>query len=200
MIIDAADLAPDPRSVPEPLVPPDPPLRDGDVLLRPWRIGDAEAVFRACQDPEIHEWVGTPWPYERHHAESFVSGRFGGWSDGSAPLAIVDAETDTVLGAITVHAPVEVRASVGYWLTAEARGRGVATRALRLISRWALEELPIARLQLYTLVGNDRSGAVAERAGFSREGVLRSWELHDGRPVDVVMYALVKTDDRSPGE
>lgn len=178
----------------EPLVPPDTPLQDGDVRLRPWRIGDAEAVYQACQDPEIHRWVGTPWPYEPHHAEDFVSGRFGGWVDGAAPLAIVDSASDAVLGSITVHPPWEVRASVGYWLAPNARGRGVATRALRLVAAWALAEMPIQRLQLYTLVGNDRSGAVAERAGFVREGVLRSYALHDGRPVDVVMYSLVRAD------
>ena len=194
LLVDVAAPGRDARRVREPLVPPDPPLVDGDVELRPWRIGDVDAVFEACQDPEIRRWVPIPWPYERHHAEGFVSGRFGGWADGSAPLAIVDSGTDAVLGAMTVHPPRDLRASVGYWLAPWARGRGVATRALRLVAHWALQEMPIARLQLYTLIGNDRSGAVAERAGFTREGVLRNWDLHNGQPVDVVMYSLVRAD------
>jgi RimJ/RimL family protein N-acetyltransferase len=180
--------------VARPLVPVDPPLRDGDVVLRPWRRADADAVYRACQDPEIHRWVPIPEPYEHHHAEGFVNGEFGGWSDGSAPFCIADADSDEMLGAITVHPPHDITASVGYWLAPEARGRGVITRALRLASRWAFEELPIQRLQLYTLVGNDRSGAAALRAGFTREGVLRNWELHRGIPVDVVMYSLTRAD------
>jgi RimJ/RimL family protein N-acetyltransferase len=185
-------------AVAESLVPPDPPLQDGDVVLRPWRRADADAVFRACQDPEIHRWVPIPQPYERRHADGFVSGEFGGWADGSAPFCIADAATDEVLGAITVHEPQDITASVGYWLAPWARGRGVITRALRLVSRWSFEELPIQRLQLYTLVGNDRSGAVALRVGFTREGVLRNWELHRGVPVDIVMYSLVRGDLTPP--
>jgi len=178
----------------EPLVPPDPPLRDGDIQLRTWRIDDADAVLRACQDPEIPRWIPLPQPYLRHHAEDFVTGRFGDWADGAAPFAIVDAATDRLLGAITLHPREGSHASVGYWLAPEARGRGVMTRAVRLVSRWAFEVLPIARLQLYTLVGNEQSGAVARRAGFTREGILRRWDDEDGIARDVVMFSLIRED------
>ena len=75
-----------------------------------------------------------------------------------------------------------------------ARGRGLATAALRLVSRWALRDLGVARVQLTTHLDNAASQRAAERAGFQREGVLRSWEELRGRRVDLVMYSLVAAD------
>jgi RimJ/RimL family protein N-acetyltransferase len=88
------------------------------------------------------------------------------------------------------------RATVGYWLLPEVRGRGLATRAVRLISQWALINLEVARLGLLTEEANVRSQRVAELAGFHREGVLRSWTEINGRRVDYVSYSLLPADLR----
>jgi len=76
----------------------------------------------------------------------------------------------------------------------EARGRGVATRALRLIAAWAVEEIGAGRVQLYTDPANEASQRVAEKAGFRREGMLRSWTEIKGSRRDVVMYSLLPDD------
>ena len=78
----------------------------------------------------------------------------------------------------------------------EARGRGVATRALRLAARWILGHEGIERLQLRTDALNVPSQRVAEKAGFRREGVLRSVHYNPrlGRRIDFVMFSLL------PGE
>jgi [ribosomal protein S5]-alanine N-acetyltransferase len=84
---------------------------------------------------------------------------------------------------------------IGYWCAADARGRGVTTRALRLLSKHSLEELGLERLELITDPDNRASQRVAEKVGFQREGVLRSHLLHpDGRRRDSVMFSLL------PGE
>ena len=86
------------------------------------------------------------------------------------------------------------RATFGYWVVREARGRGVAKRALRLLSRWALNEHGLARVQLIVEPENVASIRVAENAGFQREALLRSYiELH-GRRRDVYLYALFADD------
>ena len=97
-----------------------------------------------------------------------------------------------MLGSIARHRRAEHRVEFGYWLAPEARGRGIATRALRLIAGWSLAGGYI-RLELFTHPDNIPSGRVAERAGFTREGLRRAWDLdRDGNPVDGVFYALVR--------
>ena len=85
------------------------------------------------------------------------------------------------------------RGRIGYWVAAPARGRGICTRALRLLSGWALGELALQRLDLITDPDNVASQRVAEKVGFRREGVLRSHLRHpDGRIRDSVMFFLLR--------
>ena len=80
------------------------------------------------------------------------------------------------------------------WSRAPARGRGVATAAVRLLADWMLREWRPARMQLTTSVDNPASQRVAERAGFRREGVLRAWAENRGRRVDLAMYSRLPGD------
>ena len=75
-----------------------------------------------------------------------------------------------------------------------ARGRGVITRALGLVARWAFDDLGIERLQLTTHVDNPASQRVAEKCGFQREGLLRKYGLQRGERVDLVMFARLPGD------
>lgn len=169
-------------------------LTDGTVTLRPWQPDDAPAVYAACQDPLIARFAPIPQPYTEADAHGFVEGARRAWeSEGERPFAIVDASTGVLLGAISRHGPHGHRAGFGYWLAPQARGRGIATRALRLVTEWTLATTNAIRLELYTMTDNDASGRVAERAGFTREGIRRAWELgRDGRPMDVVFYVRVR--------
>jgi RimJ/RimL family protein N-acetyltransferase len=82
---------------------------------------------------------------------------------------------------------------IGYWLARPARGRGIVTRAVVLLCRYAFDELGLARLELIADPDNAASQRVAEKAGFRREAVLRSHILHpDGRRRDSVMFGLVR--------
>jgi RimJ/RimL family protein N-acetyltransferase len=116
--------------------------------------------------------------------------------DERHPFAVADAETGELLGSIDMGVNSQgYRGHIGYWVAAEARGKGVCTHALRLLARWALEELHLQRLELITDPDNVASQRVAERVGFRREGVLRAHLRHpDGRIRDSVMFSLL------PGE
>ena len=171
-----------------------PVLSDGVVNLRAWRPDDARAVFEACQDPDIARFIPIPQPYTiedgtwfvTHAAEDSIAGP-------SAHFAIVDPATDAVLGSISRHGPNGHRAMIGYWLAREARGRGLATRAVRLLLDWTFETTDVIRMELYTDVANERSGRVAIRAGFEPEGTRRAWDLdRNGRPVDAAFYVLIR--------
>jgi RimJ/RimL family protein N-acetyltransferase len=167
-------------------------LRDGDLELRPWREADVPALVDACNDPEIPRWIPViPQPYTEADALAFVRGELSTAPEHSFAIT----QGGQVLGAIGMTVNQSRGASIGYWCAAGARNRGVVTRALRLIVRWGLEELELARLALITDPDNIASQRVAEKVGFRREGVLRSHLLHpDGRLRDSVMFSLL------PGE
>ena len=163
-------------------------LREGTILLRPWREEDAPAVCAACQDPEIQHWMPLiPRPYTLDDARAFVSGEL---ALGPHQYAIeVDRE---VVGSIGMRVNENATGHVGYWCAREARGRGIVPRALRRLARYAFEDLELGRLELITDPDNMASQRVAEKAGFQREGVLRSHLLHpDGRRRDSVMFSLL---------
>jgi RimJ/RimL family protein N-acetyltransferase len=152
--------------------------------------------MRICADPEISRWTRIPSPYTEEHARTWIEQTVRDWDrrEGEAAFAVTEAEGDAVVGAIGLRLLREeygVRGSVGYWVAGEARGRGVATDALKLVSRWGLRQLGLRRLELVTDPENTGSQRVAEKAGFSREGLLRSY-LHvpNGRR-DVVMFSLL---------
>jgi RimJ/RimL family protein N-acetyltransferase len=173
-------------------------LRDEVIRLRPWRMEDAPAVVAACQDAAISYWI--PWvpsPYTNEDAERFLRGCLES-GDERWPFAIEDDETGALLGSIDMFLNGErYRGHIGYWVAAPARGRGVCTRALRLLVVWALESLELQRLELITDPGNTASQRVAEKVGFLREGVLRSHLRHpDGRRRDSVMFSLLRGEVR----
>ncbi|MGH3017003.1 MAG: GNAT family N-acetyltransferase [Gaiellaceae bacterium] len=182
---------------------PDLPLTDGTVLLRPWTDADVPAVAEACRDPEIARWIDDiPAPYTRADARAYVAACRRGWKDGSLwAFAVTDAATGEVLGSCGVgwqDHPHGV-AEIGYWVRAGARGRGVATRAVRLASEWAFEEGGVQRLQLRADELNAASQRVAVNAGFQREGVLRSarYSRRQRRRVDFVMFSRLAGEDGS---
>jgi RimJ/RimL family protein N-acetyltransferase len=89
-------------------------------------------------------------------------------------------------------------AETGYHVVPEARGRGLATAGLRLLARWTFAELEVGRLQLTTHLDNLASQRVAEKAGFTREGVLRAWVDQRGERVDLIMWSLLPGDPMTP--
>lgn len=170
------------------------------MTLRPWTESDVPAIAEACADEEIALWLDQiPQPYGRADARAYVRSSTLAWREGTnANFAVTDAGSGEALGSVGIRWEdwQQSIAEVGYWVKREARGRGAATRALRLVSRWALETVGIARLQLRADVDNRGSQVVAERAGFVREGVLRSsrYNPRRRRRVDFVLYSLL------PGE
>jgi RimJ/RimL family protein N-acetyltransferase len=164
-------------------------LEDGDIALRPYTEDDVPAITAACQDPEIPRWTSVPSPYTEEDARRFVRGL-----EDVYAFAVVDTATDELLGSVGFGLEADGRAGFGYWTRKEARGRDVASRALRLLTRWAAREHGLARLQLIVEPANVASQRVAEKAGFRREGLLRSYIELKGTRRDVYLYALLPED------
>jgi len=168
------------------------PRSDGVISLRPWSEADVDEMV-ACLDgdEEISRWLEQiPQPYTPADAQAFLS------RTDETTFAVVDAEDGGVLGGIGVKwNDAHDVAEIGYWARLEARGRGVTTRALKLASSLAFEA-GAARVQLRADVENVSSRRVAEKAGFTAEGVLREahWNPRLGRRQSWVMYSVL------PGE
>ncbi|HET8893072.1 MAG TPA: GNAT family protein [Gaiellaceae bacterium] len=168
------------------------PRSDGVVALRPWTAADAPALVDCVDgDEAITEWLDRiPQPYTLADAFAYIGGV------GEQAFAVTDAGDGTVLGSIALRWNDDHDvAEVGYWLRSAARGRGITTRALRLVTKIAFGE-GAARVQLRAAVGNDASRRVAEKGGFRLEGVLRSahWSPRLQRRLDWAMYSLLRDD------
>ena len=152
-----------------------PTLRDDDLVLRPKRPDDADALTAACQDPEIARWTFVPSPYTRADAERFIAISAEEAAAGTGVhLLATDATDDRVLGSFSVMEIDRERGSgeIGYWVAAGARGRGIATRATRLLADWARDELGLTRIEILPHKDNTPSRRVAEKLGFRDTGAL----------------------------
>lgn len=183
------------------IVLPADPLVDGPTALRPWREEDIGSLVTACQDPEIPRWTSVPDNYTVSDARAYMLHRYDAIHTGTAaPFAVVDPADDRhLLGSISLMRFdwQNARGEVGYWLAREARGQGHATRAVRLISDWGISALGLERIELLASTGNLASQRVAERSGYVREAVLRSYLRGKSGRQDMVMFALLSPRRRS---
>ncbi|SCF09230.1 Protein N-acetyltransferase, RimJ/RimL family [Micromonospora haikouensis] len=174
-------------------------LTDGVVTVRPVGPDDAEALFALHSLPEVvanrvPPRAPTPADVERRC-------RLAGtrWLAGeAADLAIVDAHTGELAGGCMLYHDEQAtgQAMVGFSLLPAGRGRGLATRAVRLVTGWAFDGVGLARVWAGTRPENAASQRVLERAGFTREGLLRGrLPGPDGTRVDSVQYARLATDE-----
>lgn len=176
---------------------PEEPLVDGETALRQWRDTDTDDLVRACQDPEIVRWTSVPPAYGEAEARAYLRQRHDTTFAGlAAPFAIVATNDGRLLGSISLmrFAPEHARGEVGYWLARDARGHGHATAAVKLICAWGAASLGLERFDLFAATGNPASQAVAERAGFHREAVLRSYMRATYERQDMVAYGLLAAE------
>ncbi len=167
-------------------------LTDGVVTLRPWRMDDAPSVAAACNEPSLSQWLPMiPFPYTEEDAREFIGTQPVRNAEGSGNMGVFDAETGELLGACGFRRKDADRVELGYWVAIDHRGRGIAPRALRLLTRWVADALGAKRLQLHADVDNIPSQRVAEKAGFTREGVQRSWLEIRGERRDMLSYSLL---------
>jgi RimJ/RimL family protein N-acetyltransferase len=174
-------------------------ISDGEVRLRLQANSDAAALVAACRDPEIPRWTRVPEPYGEADARGWLEQEAQGRARGELlGLLAVDPGDDRLLGSVgIVHIDREEgRCELGYWMAREARGSGIATRAVRMLADWIFATLPVDRIEIHVEPANWASRRVAERAGFSFEGVLRSYFVNKGVRRDAASYSLLRGELR----
>jgi ribosomal-protein-alanine N-acetyltransferase len=165
------------------------------VLLRPWSLGDSQAVMDAYQDEAIQRWH-VRRADSLTETREWIAAWQGGWgAETGAHWAVVGADSGILLGrAALKHLKSAVgTADVAYWTVPAARGKGACPRAVDAMASWAFEVAGFHRLDLEHAMGNTASCRVAEKTGFAVEGVRRSaWLLTDGRH-DVHAHARLRS-------
>ncbi|MFJ2603382.1 GNAT family N-acetyltransferase [Streptomyces sp. NPDC087425] len=174
-------------------------LTTSRLLLRTVGPQDTDAVYAAVQDPDTLRWTTLPSPYLPEHARSFTEEIVPeGWANGSSFTFGLFLPGGELTGMVGLSMRSLSTAEIGYWATREYRGRGYVTEAVRAVTRWAFVDLAVDRVEWRAEVGNAPSRAVAERAGFVLEGVLRSGTVHGGVRRDSWVGSLLPSDLELP--
>jgi RimJ/RimL family protein N-acetyltransferase len=170
-------------------------IRAGEVWLRLPQLEDVDGLMPAFSDPELRDAGNLP-AFSRDELVANL-GELPALAETGRllPLVALDADTSCVLGAGMLHHldPERRIVEIGYFVLPKARGRGVATTIARRLAEHAFS-LGVERVAAYVNAGNIASERVLERAGFTREGVVRSMPKPDGKRVDKTLFSLL------PGE
>jgi RimJ/RimL family protein N-acetyltransferase len=169
------------------------------VVLRPFALVDAPSLRAAYDRPDIaeHALLGS----QRTHPDTerwlrVQADRRAAGHEVSFAVCETGRRDGPCVGQISLHAVdwANRRAAVGYWLLPAARGRGLMTASLDRVVRWAFDEIGLLRLETMAVSHNTASLAVAERCGFRREGLMRSWLAVGDERQDMVVLARLATD------
>ncbi|OGO21598.1 MAG: hypothetical protein A2Z28_07355 [Chloroflexi bacterium RBG_16_51_9] len=176
-------------------------LTDGFITLRPYRSSDINQLYdAACESiPEVSAWL--PWchpGYSIEESRTWVEARDAAWHKGTDyDFTMVNPRDGGYLGGCGIN---DIRgehefANLGYWVRTSRTKQGVATAATLLLARFGFDELKLNRIEIVVATGNYASQRVAEKAGATREGVLRNRLILKGKPVvDAVMFSLIPKD------
>lgn len=174
---------------------PQPWLYSGDLLLRPFRNGDAPFIARNCAPKEVAAMTRTiPHPYTLEHAYMAMEKAELWWKDQSkAIFAICPASDDEVYGAIgLVVDKIDLRAEIGYNIGMDFWSRGIASRAVRTVLPFAFDVLCLRKVCAHYLSHNPASGKVLINNGFVQEGVMREQAWKWGEVFDLIAVGLLR--------
>jgi len=184
-------------------------LGDGVVSLSPFTLADAPTILKWDADPEIQHWYDWPltpaWDDPQTYrarlerAERVAKEQPAAWSAGTQLAFVIHAaDSGAGLGWIDLQPRGQGRGNIAYGVLSEHAGKGVATRSVALVCRYAFDVLRWSRLEICTIADNVASRRVAVKAGFQLEGVLRSYgefEKYEpllGQRFDWAVYGLVR--------
>jgi ribosomal-protein-serine acetyltransferase len=163
------------------------------LLLRPFDEGDADDLLAAGEDPEILRWM--PWASRQTRQTAIDWCTTHAHPDPSRAMNFAIVAGDRFAGSIGLSRTdwTDGRSEVGYWIAPWARRKGYAVEATRGAAAYAFEK-GMHRIELLTAVANRASQGVAEKAGFTRECVLREAMLIRAGRVDAVLYSLLASE------
>jgi len=168
-----------------------------DVRLVQFAERHLPAFEGMLDDPDVQRFTRLPVPAPPGFPRTWLARYEQGRCDGTSEAFAIEDDAGEFLGCVMAFG-IEDDArtgELGYLVAAGARGRGVGTAALRLLTEWGFTERGLVRLELMISVGNEASKLVAERAGYGREGVLRSLYVKEGVREDHELWSCLPSDE-----
>ncbi|NJD11493.1 MAG: GNAT family N-acetyltransferase [Gemmatimonadetes bacterium] len=174
-----------------------PTLATERLQLRELTLADAARVRELAGDARVAETTAEiPHPYEEGMAEQWLGSLPILAGAGRLVWGVVHPEHGLV-GCIELRIEREhERAETGYWIGVPYWGQGFATEALRAVCRYGFEDLGLGRIYAQHVAWNPASGRVLEKAGMTREGVLRRHVRARGRSEDTVVWGMLRAEHR----
>lgn len=175
---------------------------DGDgFCLRPAAPDDAAEIARAfAEDPHLAVDWGVDGPPTEDEARASLMRDAELWTQGEGNRFTIATPDGEFLGGVNFHniRHDHHRAEVGFWLAPWGRGRGVGSKAVATACNWAFDRWDLKRIEMTTLPDNAGALALAQKIGFTREGLLRSRNFERGNYVDIVMLGALAGEVISP--
>ena len=168
----------------------EPVLVDTALMLRPWHLDDVSAVFDICQDLAIQEFTTVPVPYTKEIADFWVRMSPQKYLEREK-ISLAGIRNGEVVLSVSIHGIHEFDhvGEIGYWVSPSARGEGLASLAVRMISDFAFG-IGFRRLFAITFPDNLASQKTLLNAGFELETVLRDrMTRRNGTQANAVMFA-----------
>jgi RimJ/RimL family protein N-acetyltransferase len=160
--------------------------------VRAWRKSDAESLVVHADNINVAKYLRDrfPHPYTKQDARAFLKHAVA--ADDPTNLAIeVDGAAVGAVGYVPGRDVERFSAEIGYWLGEACWGRGIATEAVALVTAHAFADMKVLRMFALPFADNPASVRVLEKAGYAREGLLRSSCVKYGEPKDQLLYARI---------
>jgi ribosomal-protein-serine acetyltransferase len=179
-------------------------LSDSVVTLRPLEPADRDAMYAAVMESiaEVSPWL--PWchpAYAPGETAAFIESTIQAWANQSQfTFGIFESADGVYSGSISLNHIVRQNryGNIGYWVRTSRARRGLASRAVRLVARFAFETVGLTRVEIAAIPENLASRRVAEKAGATLETVIRNRIVMHGRPYPAALYSLVPQDLSAP--
>ena len=174
-----------------------PTLQYGLIALREPEERDITPIFEGVQDPLIPRFTRIPANYQMANAEHYVRERSPNGFTMQTEIQLVLEYDGNFAGAVSFHTLVldEAKAEIGYWITANARGKGIATAATKLLTGYGFEKIGFQRIEALVVESNKPSLKVLSNAGYLQEGVLRDKSCcADGSRENMVLFAALRNE------
>lgn len=167
-------------------------LEGSRCIVRDWRKSDAESLVRHADNVNVAKHLRDrfPNPYTRQDARAFL--KHAAASDDPTNLAIeVDGDAVGAIGYVPGRDVERFSAEIGYWLGETMWGRGIVSDALMVLTDHAFARMNVLRMFALPFADNPGSVRVLEKAGYTREGFLRSSSVKYGVVKDQLLYARI---------